>query len=279
MSFESFGTDGSRCFDTLGSGILRPLCLSVECTDYGGAVAAAVTVGSYGETVICEVDGQVVYLPGSADVRIECPPLEILCPGYDACSTAQRLHFFAVAVHFDSPYNASHFASHPQRDPSYYCPANCAGRGICRHGVVNGCECFDPNDTSPHCANSPIIPPTPAPPITTEYISIGGVNTDVLESGALLDDAIDDNAPAEIAESGDMGADPSFEESFADDSDQDTLTIFIGSPATTSTVPDNAGTPNGGEEGQSNASSFSVDPMKCKGMFLLIQISVLVTWI
>jgi hypothetical protein len=83
-SFESFGTDGSTCFDTLGGGIERPLCLSIECTEYRGVVTVAVTVGSYGETVICEADGQVVDFPGLTDVKIECPPLETLCPGYDA---------------------------------------------------------------------------------------------------------------------------------------------------------------------------------------------------
>lgn len=82
-AFESFGGDGSRCFDTLGGGIGRPLCLNIECAEYGGVVAVAVTVGVNGETVICETDGQVVDLPGLTDVRIECPRREILCPGYD----------------------------------------------------------------------------------------------------------------------------------------------------------------------------------------------------
>lgn len=47
-----------------------------------------------------------------------------------------------------------------------FCPANCSGRGICRHGVVNGCECHDPNDTSLICENSPVKPPST--PQTTE---------------------------------------------------------------------------------------------------------------
>jgi hypothetical protein len=93
--FESFGgVDGggggrSACFDTLGvggdgGGIVdrRPLCLRIECAEYGGAVAVAVSVGSDGETVVCEADGQVVDLPGSTDVKIVCPRREILCPGY-----------------------------------------------------------------------------------------------------------------------------------------------------------------------------------------------------
>jgi hypothetical protein len=124
--------------------------------------------------------------------------------------------------------NASYLVSHPQHDPRFYCPANCAGRGICLHGVSNGCECFYPNDTSPHCANSPIIPPTPAPTTTAEDTPIGDVSTDDVGSGASLDDAIDD-LPAYVV-SGDMSADSSIEESFDGDGGQDTLTIFIGSP-------------------------------------------------
>jgi hypothetical protein len=143
---------------------------------------------------------------------------------------------------------------------------------------VNGCECFDPNDTSPHCANSPIIPPNPAPATITEDTPIGGVSTDDVDSGALLDDAIDDTL-ADV-ESGDMSADPSLEESFADDGGQDTLTIFIGSPAMTSTVAENDGTFDGGEEGSSTPSSSSVDPIPYTGFYFLIQISVLViAWI
>lgn len=94
--FESFGgVDGgggggrSACFDTLGvegdgGGIVdrRPLCLWIECAEYGGAVAVAVSVGADGETVVCEADGQVVDLPGLTDVKIVCPRREILCPGY-----------------------------------------------------------------------------------------------------------------------------------------------------------------------------------------------------
>jgi hypothetical protein len=90
ISFESFG-DGSTCFDTLGGGIERPLCLSIECTEYRGVVAVAVTVGDYGETVICEADGQVIDLPELTNVKIECPRIEILCPGYDEWSTLTRV--------------------------------------------------------------------------------------------------------------------------------------------------------------------------------------------
>ena len=93
-AFESFGeVNGggggwSACFDTLGvggdgGGIVgrRPLCLRIECAEYGGTVAVAVSVGN-DETVVCEADGQVVDLPGLTDVKIVCPRREILCPGY-----------------------------------------------------------------------------------------------------------------------------------------------------------------------------------------------------
>lgn len=44
-----------------------------------------------------------------------------------------------------------------------YCPANCSGRGECKHGTVNGCNCFDPTDDSPMCTNSPVLRPSPTP--------------------------------------------------------------------------------------------------------------------
>lgn len=44
-----------------------------------------------------------------------------------------------------------------------YCPANCSGRGECKHGTVNGCNCFDPADDSPMCSNSPVLRPSPTP--------------------------------------------------------------------------------------------------------------------
>ena len=49
-----------------------------------------------------------------------------------------------------------------------FCPANCSGRGVCRHGAVNGCECHDPNDTSLICESSPIIPPVKPPTLAPE---------------------------------------------------------------------------------------------------------------
>mmetsp|Transcript_13379 Transcript_13379/g.28402 ORF Transcript_13379/g.28402 Transcript_13379/m.28402 type:complete len:825 (+) Transcript_13379:50-2524(+) len=47
--------------------------------------------------------------------------------------------------------------------PDMFCPANCAGRGICNYqSNVNGtvrprCECFDPDDTSPGCSDSLVL--------------------------------------------------------------------------------------------------------------------------
>ena len=51
----------------------------------------------------------------------------------------------------------------------YFCPANCSGRGICHHGKVHGCQCFDSNDDSKACINSPIQQPEvmPMPNLTT----------------------------------------------------------------------------------------------------------------
>mmetsp|Transcript_7947 Transcript_7947/g.11164 ORF Transcript_7947/g.11164 Transcript_7947/m.11164 type:complete len:650 (-) Transcript_7947:157-2106(-) len=47
--------------------------------------------------------------------------------------------------------------------PDMYCPANCAGRGVCNFKAsVNGtvrpqCECFNKNDTSPGCSESLVL--------------------------------------------------------------------------------------------------------------------------
>jgi len=47
-----------------------------------------------------------------------------------------------------------------QACPDMFCPANCAGRGLCNFSAsVNGtiqprCECFDKNDTSVGCSDS-----------------------------------------------------------------------------------------------------------------------------
>eukprot|EP00594_Rhizosolenia_setigera_P019576 CAMPEP_0178962956 /NCGR_PEP_ID=MMETSP0789-20121207/14706_1 /TAXON_ID=3005 /ORGANISM="Rhizosolenia setigera, Strain CCMP 1694" /LENGTH=847 /DNA_ID=CAMNT_0020647271 /DNA_START=99 /DNA_END=2642 /DNA_ORIENTATION=- len=47
--------------------------------------------------------------------------------------------------------------------PDLFCPANCAGRGICDYdNVVNGtvspaCKCFDETDTSPGCSESLVL--------------------------------------------------------------------------------------------------------------------------
>jgi len=121
--------NGAYSFETFGSTnsmcfntigeIDRPLCLSMECIEVEETVTVAVSVGE--DVIICESDGQILDLPGQ-DIQIECPRVEVLCP-------------------------------------QYFCPANCSGRGVCRHGVVNGCICNDSNDESPHCENSPVAPP------------------------------------------------------------------------------------------------------------------------
>lgn len=76
--FELFGSDDSRCFNTIGE-VDRPLCLSIQCIVSDGHVTVAVTVGN-GEKVICKADGELLDLPGFDDVKIECPRKEILCP-------------------------------------------------------------------------------------------------------------------------------------------------------------------------------------------------------
>ena len=57
----------------------------------------------------------------------------------------------------------------------YFCPANCSGRGKCRHQKVNGCQCFDFTDDSSSCENSPTQQPEemPAPnPTVVPTISV-----------------------------------------------------------------------------------------------------------
>ncbi len=150
--FETFGNDDSRCFNTIGS-IDRPLCLTIECIESGGDITLAVSVGN-GQKIACKTDGQMLDLPGLSYVQIECPRREILCPGY----VLPILFIVSLCL----PSQVSHDTSSNYLHRSF-CPANCSGRGICRHGVVNGCKCFDREDTSPTCQNSPIIPPLPIP--------------------------------------------------------------------------------------------------------------------
>jgi hypothetical protein len=211
----------------------------------------------------------------------------------------------------------SYLASSPTTlsTPRFYCPANCAGRGVCRHGVVNGCECFDPNDASPHCANSPIRPPTPAP-TTAEDDEIGsGATAEAAGLGALPDEIIADDTPAAAppanASSG-GGTSPdssSFEGSLeddpeeetptpeADDAGQDTVTIVIGGSPTTPTsatadaapsfiflessvTPDNHGSLDGVERGPTVTSSSTANAVPLKWLFTLMQSSLLViSWI
>ena len=74
--FESFGSDTSRCVNTVGA-IERPLCLNIECV-LSGDLSLVVTVTN-GEKVICESDGQIINLE-SLNVQIECPRREVICP-------------------------------------------------------------------------------------------------------------------------------------------------------------------------------------------------------
>jgi hypothetical protein len=181
---------------------------------------------------------------------------------------------------------------------------------------VNGCECFDPNDTSPHCANSPIRPPTP-PPTTAEDAGIGGGATaDAAGSGASSDDVVivdtPSAAPPADVSSGGVTSPPgnlSFGVSFDDDPEegtpppeagdvgQDTITIIIGgSPAVpTSTTadaaspfifldssvkPGNHGSLDGVELGPKMTSSSTANAVPYKWFYSLMQSSLLVTsWI
>ena len=184
--FESFGIDGSTCINTIGA-IARPLCLQIECVAYSGVVVVVVTIGLDGETITCEEDGQVIDI--MTGLQIVCPQREVLCPGY-------------------------------------YCPANCAGRGVCRHGQVDGCECFDADDTSPHCANSPIVPPTIMPTILTET----STPTTMIENDEIMPDIQYTQTPA-VATILDGGA-----YSSVYDEDENSITIIIGSPTVSMTA-------------------------------------------
>jgi hypothetical protein len=151
--------------------------------------------------------------------------------------------------------------------------------------VKNGCECFDPNDASPHCANSPIRPPTPAPTTTAEeYTEIGG--------GATFDaDTPVAAPPADVPSGGGTSPDgnPSFEGSLeddrseeetptpeADDAGQDTITIIIGGSPT---IPTSA-TADAVPSFISVTSSSTAIAVPFKWLFALMQSSLLViSWI
>jgi hypothetical protein len=154
---------------------------------YSGVVVVVVTIGLDGETITCEEDGQVIDI--MTGLQIVCPQREVLCPGY-------------------------------------YCPANCAGRGVCRHGQVDGCECFDAHDTSPHCANSPIVPPTIMPTILTET----STPTTMIENDEIMPDIQYTQTPA-VATILDGGA-----YSSVYDEDENSITIIIGSPTVAMTA-------------------------------------------
>lgn len=146
-----------------------------------------VTIGLNGETITCEKDGQIIDI--MTGVQIVCPQREVLCPGF-------------------------------------YCPANCAGRGVCQHGQVDGCECFNPDDTSPHCANSPIVPPTFMPTIMTDMFT----PTTMIENDGTMSDIQYTQTPA-VATILDGGA-----YSSVYDEDENSITIIIGSPTVSMTA-------------------------------------------
>lgn len=117
---------------------------------------------------------------------------------------------------------------------------------------MNGCECFDPNDTSPLCANSPILPPTPAPTAEDTQIGINddtpiAAPTDVYTS---LEESFDDDPPPEV-----------------DDGGQDTITILIGA---------SQGSLNGVERDPAMSVSSTVNSVSFKRLYSLIQSSLLV---
>ena len=57
---------------------------------------------------------------------------------------------------------------------SLVCPTNCSGRGRCNF-ETHKCECFDADDTSETCANSPWLG------------AAAGVNNDIIGSTAAID--------------------------------------------------------------------------------------------
>ena len=143
------------------SEIDRPLCLSMECIEDKGTVTVSVSVGE--DVITCESDGQILDLLGQ-DIQVECPRVEVLCP-------------------------------------QYFCPANCSGRGVCRHGVVNGCVCNDPNDESPHCENSPVISSSESPlqlDIEKEETILGDVVETIneLDLVGTITDIVNDESPS-----------------------------------------------------------------------------------
>ena len=117
---ETFG-DNSTCFEsTRGEGI----CYTSQCiyNDFN------LKVQILGKWYTCEHDFQEIEIPSSVTSvlggrAIKCPRLSSVCP-------------------------------------DMFCPANCAGRGVCNFNAdVNGitrpkCECFDTTDTSPGCTSS-----------------------------------------------------------------------------------------------------------------------------
>lgn len=77
FSFETYGKDDSKCFDTIGQ-IDRPVCLSVKCETADNDAFLKITLRD-GEIFVCEEDYQLIDVPGYG-VQIQCPRKEILCP-------------------------------------------------------------------------------------------------------------------------------------------------------------------------------------------------------
>jgi len=121
--------ENSRCIQHASGA--RPMCLEVICGEYGADAGKVVLVVQGGKRIRCSYAGEVVRMPTGTDVV--CPSFEQTCP-------------------------------------ESICPANCAGRGICDFSQSPAqCQCFNQDDTSEFCADSPYsFAPTisPAPTVS-----------------------------------------------------------------------------------------------------------------
>lgn len=122
----------SRCIDD--SDGIRPLCLKTICGETGPDAGKVILETGSGRRGRCEYTGQVLRLPSGSD---------IICPSF------------------------------AQTCPDLVCPGLCSGRGECdfSHSPAR-CNCFNRDDTSPHCNETSIYeyPPTisPSPTISPE---------------------------------------------------------------------------------------------------------------
>jgi hypothetical protein len=137
---EYYGSD-SRCVETDGSRSYS-LCLKTRCNRQMGKVQ----IMAGGESRTCDFDGQVHTVlynyNGGGELRIKCPKAGLVCP-------------------------------------ELFCPANCAGRGVCTYNPAYSntddddadddlfynseeramCVCDDDSDSSPGCfGTSPTFP-------------------------------------------------------------------------------------------------------------------------